>query len=140
LIRKEDGRIEQQFVNLSTPIARVSTLCIHLQSPEERKAFAVNKETHTSPIIGTQTVLERGAEEQLNNSDLENRHEPALLQAIAKKLGVKVRKWRIWNLIFMMYSLHHLVVLQMNSCTRLVSITSLPYSAVSKPWWIILLT
>ncbi len=90
LIRKEDGRIEQQFVNLSTPIARVSTLCIHLQSPEERKAFAVNKETHTSPIIGTQTVLERGAEEQLNNSDLENRHEPALLQAIAKKLGVKV--------------------------------------------------
>lgn len=89
LVRNEDdGAIEQQFVNLQTPIARVSTLCIHLQSAEERKAFAVNKETHTSPILGTQNVLEKGAEEQIN--DLQKRHEPALLQAIAKKLGVKV--------------------------------------------------
>lgn len=91
LIRNPSGKIEQRRVNLATPIARVSTLCIHLQTAEERKAFVVNKEIHTSPILGTQTVLEKGAEEQLNAStDLENRHESALLEVIAKQIGVNV--------------------------------------------------
>jgi len=89
LLRKEDGGIEQRFVNLQTPIARVSTLCIHLQTAEERNAFCVNRETNMAPILGTQTVLEKCAEEQLN-SELKERHEPALLEAIAKELGVNV--------------------------------------------------
>lgn len=90
LVRKEDGGIEQKLVNLQLPIARVSTLCIHLQTADERKAFAVNNETHISPILGTQTILEQGAEQQLN--DLEKRHEPRLLEVIAKKLGIEVNQ------------------------------------------------
>lgn len=101
---------EQRLVNLEDPIARVSTLCIHLQSPDERTAFAVNKENHTSPIIATsensvvsirskenqaaKDALEKGAQEQLNStgssrsSKWREAQEPLLLQAIADKLDV----------------------------------------------------
>lgn len=91
LIRSKDGQdhISQKLVKLDTPVARVSTLCIHLQSADERKAFAVNKETHTVPIMGTQTVLEKSAEDQLN-SEWQKGHHSRLLQAIAKKLDVDV--------------------------------------------------
>jgi aspartyl aminopeptidase len=88
LVRESDGGIKQQLVKLDQPVARVSTLCIHLQSPEERKAFSTNKEDHTAPIVGTKTLLEKGAEEELN--EWQKGHEPLLLQAIAKKLGIKI--------------------------------------------------
>jgi aspartyl aminopeptidase len=89
LVRGDDGNVSQKLVKLDTPVARVSTLCIHLQSAEERKGFEVNKENHTAPIIGTQTLLERGSEEQLN--EWHKGHEPLLLKAIAGKLGIEVK-------------------------------------------------
>lgn len=58
-------KIEQRLVQWSDPVARVSTLCIHLQSASEREAFAVNKEDHTSPIIGSTNA-------NSNNSSMEN--------------------------------------------------------------------
>jgi aspartyl aminopeptidase len=105
LLRKPNGKIQQQLVHLSDPIARISTLCIHLQSAEERKGFAVNKEQHTAPMIATEdhlykdaavaAKLEQGAEEQINSGSStpdawRDGHEPLLLQAIAAKLGVDV--------------------------------------------------
>jgi len=96
---------EQRLVNLKDPIARISTLCIHLQSAEERKGFTVNKENHTAPIIATETTgimskenqaaketLEKEAGEQVNTSTpasvWRDAQEPLLLQALADKLGV----------------------------------------------------
>jgi aspartyl aminopeptidase len=98
---------EQHLVNLVDPIARISTLAIHLQSPDERTAFAVNKENHTVPIIATsensiqsseneaaKEVLEKEAQQQLNSTGTNRSskwraaQEPLLLQAIADKLGV----------------------------------------------------
>lgn len=109
LIRKkeetDDGIIQQRLVKLEDPIARISTLCIHLQSAEERAGFTVNKENHTAPIVATdkiasqandqaKTVLEEGAEAQVNsttsNSAWKEGHEPLLLQAIAEQLDVPV--------------------------------------------------
>ena len=46
-------KIEQRLVQFVKPLARVSTLSIHLQTAEERGAFKVNKEEHLSPVIGT---------------------------------------------------------------------------------------
>lgn len=89
LVRDVDGMISQKLVKLDHPVARVSTLCIHLQSPEERAAFQINKENHTIPIIGTHTLLEQGSEEQLN--DWQNGHEPLLMKAIAEKIGIEVK-------------------------------------------------
>jgi len=105
---------EQHLINLQDPIARISTLCIHLQSADERKAFTVNKENHTSPIIATtavaaaksknhhgvsgsqsnnnsQAILEQGATAQLN-SKWQDSQEPLLLQAMAHKLGLAVHE------------------------------------------------
>lgn len=91
LVRNKD-KIESKLVQLSDPVARVSTLCIHLQSAEERKAFAVNKEDHTSPILATSNAeLEKGAAEQLNSEDVwQQGQEPLLLHRIAKELAIDV--------------------------------------------------
>lgn len=96
--------IQQEFIKIDDPIARVSTLCIHLQSGEERKAFAVNKENVMSPILGTQTILERGVKTQLTGSGDDNdvdeeeesdfwkkHQEPLLLKLIASKLNINVK-------------------------------------------------
>lgn len=101
LLRSDNGAIQQRLVKLQDPIARVSTLCIHLQSADERRAFAVNKETDTAPIIATtnsiaseandkaKEELEKGAQAQVNSMDTwREGHEPLLLQAIAEKLQV----------------------------------------------------
>lgn len=104
LLRGASGdTIQQRLVKLTDPIARISTLCIHLQSPEERTAFNVNKENHTAPILATnkivseanqqaKVVLEEGAQAQLNSpmDAWRDGHEPLLLQAIAEKLDVKL--------------------------------------------------
>jgi len=96
-------KTEQRLIDLKDPIARISTLCIHLQSAEERKGFTVNKENHTSPMIATTSThgvikstsnknagdaLENGANDQLNK--WQESQEPLLLQAIANKLGIRV--------------------------------------------------
>ena len=98
---KQQDRIQQRLVKISDPIARISTLCIHLQSAEERKAFAVNKENHTAPIVATESInsssnendkqtLEEAATSQVNNNTWKDGHEPLLLQAIANQLNVSV--------------------------------------------------
>lgn len=97
LIRTPEGKIQAKLINIKDPVARISTLCIHLQSPEERKAFSVNKEEHTSPIIATEVelkkILEDNASEQLNEAKTENdawrsKQEPLLLQLIAEQLSI----------------------------------------------------
>jgi len=96
-VREENDKIVPKLIQFGDPVARVSTLCIHLQSAEERKAFAVNKEDHTSPIIGTisdkNEELEKAVAEQINGGDawLEG-HTPALLDRIARELDITVNQ------------------------------------------------
>ena len=90
-------KIEQHIVCVSKPIARVSSLCIHLQTAEERGAFKVNKEEHLSPIIGTQTLLEAAVGKQINQSGEEGDawkkgQEPALMKLIASELGIETKQ------------------------------------------------
>ncbi len=87
--------LEPKLVQIRDPVARVSTLCIHLQSPDERAAFKVNTEDHTSPILATTTTiaqqeLEKGATEQLDA--WQQGQEPALMQRIARELQVDVHQ------------------------------------------------
>jgi aspartyl aminopeptidase len=102
LIRSSsDATIAQRLVQFKEPIARVSTLCIHLQTPTEREAFKVNKEDHTSPIIATtnsmsldggKEVIASSVLEQITNSSdswLQGQ-EPMLLQRIASELNINV--------------------------------------------------
>ena len=95
---RENGTVTQKFVKIHKPIARVSSLCIHLKTAEERKALNVNKETHLAPILGTAGILMDGVKKQLTGSrDGEEKdfwrdhHDPLLLDLIAKELGVEVK-------------------------------------------------
>jgi len=96
LVRGNDDTIVPKLVQLKDPVARVSTLCIHLQSAEERKAFAVNKEDHTSPILASVTdkneELEEAITEQCNGDKWLEGHTPALLDRLAKELDTTVDK------------------------------------------------
>ena len=98
--------VQQKTIKINDPIARVSTLCIHLQSADERRAFAVNKENHMCPIIGMQNIqdkLEKGIQAQLDGNEgndgesSENldfwhkEQEPQLLKLIASKLNIDVK-------------------------------------------------
>jgi len=95
LVRVDGGKVQTRLVKLDEPVARVSTLCIHLQSADERKAFAVNKEDHTSPIVAMapNKELESGAEKQVNGGGgdpWQEGHEPMLLRRVGEKLGIQV--------------------------------------------------
>ncbi len=90
-------RVEQHLVNFPEPLARISSLCIHLQSQEERRALVLNHEEHLRPIIATssssilipppspQDILEQGAERLLAG-----RHSPLVLEKIAQQLQISV--------------------------------------------------
>lgn len=57
MVRNENGGgIEQHLVRIDRPVLRVPTLCIHLQTAEEREAFKVNKEDHLQPILATEAL------------------------------------------------------------------------------------
>ena len=84
-------KIEQRLIQVTRPIARVSTLAIHLQTAEERGAFKVNKEEHLSPILATQEALVSDAKSQLNkahNINWSSGQEPALMNLIASELSI----------------------------------------------------
>jgi aspartyl aminopeptidase len=105
-------KTEQRLINLEDPIARISTLAIHLHTRDEMDAFKVNKENHTSPIIATTTptpkirsqsndaaknALEKEIDSQVNattssttTSEWQEAQEPLLLKAIADKLEIEV--------------------------------------------------
>ena len=101
---KNGNKIEPKLVKITSPIARISTICIHLQTAEERSAFKVNKEEHLTPIIGTVnggiggsanteagSQLEQSAKEQINQTtNWHKNQEPLLLQRIASTLNTDI--------------------------------------------------
>eukprot|EP00978_Attheya_sp_CCMP212_P001858 scaffold3824_cov48-Attheya_sp.AAC.7 len=91
LVRNENGTVVQKFIKIDDPVARVSSLCIHLQTADERSSFKINKEEHMSPILGTQTVLEKSAEDALSGGSDDpwrSGHEPLLLKLLVDKLAL----------------------------------------------------
>lgn len=101
LVRNQSGDIQHRLLQLRDPIARVSSLCIHLQSAEERKALELNKERHTIPILATSdgmSVAEEAAR-QLNEHDTWIRgQDPMLIQRIAQELDVDPSQIADWDL------------------------------------------
>lgn len=90
---REGGKVVQKFVKINKPIARVSSLCIHLKTAEERKALTVNKETHLAPILGTAGILMDGVKKQLTGDQdfWQESQDPLLLQLIAKELDIEIK-------------------------------------------------
>ena len=88
IVQEGPEQFEQRLVRIGKPILRVPSLCIHLQTAQERKSLEVNKENHLTPILAV-------VEEQLNGkgnaaeqpAQLDGRLPPVLLAAVAEDLG-----------------------------------------------------
>ena len=137
-------KTEQRLVNLEDPIARISTLAIHLQTGEERGAFKVNKENHTSPIIATtttaptpkigllvepndaaKTALENEIDSQVNvtsssttSSKWQEAQEPLLLKSIAEKLEIDVESIVYFELEPPLYVIVLLIFIHFLICSK----------------------
>ena len=89
IVENEKGGFDRRLIHIQKPLLRVPTLCIHLQSAEERKAFGPNKETHQTPILGL-------VEANLNTEDsTDDRHSPVLMNLLAQELGCEPGRWKI---------------------------------------------
>jgi len=82
IVKNQDtGGFERRLVHVKRPLVRVPSLCIHLQSAEERKAFSPNKETHLQPVIAM-------LEDTLNKeTEKGQRHSSTLLNILANELS-----------------------------------------------------
>jgi len=85
VIVEKNGKFTREVLNLKRPLLRVPSLCIHLQTTDERAAFKFNKETNLQPIISL-------VESTLNKegSGAGGAHSPVLLGLVAEELGVGV--------------------------------------------------
>ena len=88
VVVRNGDKFEQKLVKLTEPILRVPSLCIHLQTAQERKALDVNKETHLTPILATfEEHLNTEAQAEGRNEAVGDRLPPVLLGAIAQDVG-----------------------------------------------------
>jgi len=90
---KERTKFVTRLVRVDRPILRVPNLAIHLQTSDERKAFAVNKEKHLGPILATEVAefLEGGSnedDEKKGEVAKKPRHHPLLVKVLAEELMV----------------------------------------------------
>lgn len=93
------GQLQYKLVKLPGSVLRIPSLCIHLQTPDEREALKVNKEDHLVPILtmaaekalvggSAAEPAEPSAEEE--QDQWRNEQQPELLAALARELGCSV--------------------------------------------------
>eukprot|EP00322_Chrysochromulina_rotalis_P005622 CAMPEP_0115840546 /NCGR_PEP_ID=MMETSP0287-20121206/6827_1 /TAXON_ID=412157 /ORGANISM="Chrysochromulina rotalis, Strain UIO044" /LENGTH=478 /DNA_ID=CAMNT_0003294161 /DNA_START=15 /DNA_END=1451 /DNA_ORIENTATION=+ len=91
IIKEADGSYTKRLVHVHRPLMRVPSLCIHLQSADERTKFAPNKETHMMPIIAmVSDALNKSADEAgapAEGGALDERHAPELLRLLGAELS-----------------------------------------------------
>lgn len=92
-IQTGEEKIIQKLVNIQKPVARVSSLCIHLQTADEREAFRINKEDHLVPVIGIADAVKGQLVGGMDMGDdpWKKDQEPVLIQLIADKIGVATK-------------------------------------------------
>lgn len=94
VVRRADGSFDQVLVRDDDAICRVPTLCIHLQTADERKSLTVDKEKDLQPILCSTAVAQLSGtdiDSQEGEADAWRKKQPApLLQRVARAAGVDV--------------------------------------------------
>ena len=93
IVSKAGGGFERKLVHIKQPLMRIPSLCIHLQTAEERAKLEVNKETHLVPIVAmlNEEINKTAATEpDSKKQKIDARHAPELLQVLADEAGCKV--------------------------------------------------
>lgn len=89
VMRDSSGSLAEKLVRVDKGVMIIPNLAIHLQSAEERKAFAVNTESHLQPVLCSKQFDEpaaaaRGEEPK---EGVHSRHHAALLELLSKECG-----------------------------------------------------
>lgn len=89
IVRGADGKLAERLVRVAKGVMILPNLAIHLSSADERKAFAVNPESHLQPIICSKKFDDEvsGGREEAKEG-IAAKHQAVLLEIIAKELGV----------------------------------------------------
>lgn len=94
VVRAEPEGMEERLVRMDAPVCFIPNLAIHLQTPEERKAFAINAETQLKPVMcspcgaGPPPSPPMEDEGQADAAPRGAQHHEALLAAVADAAGV----------------------------------------------------
>eukprot|EP00746_Dinoflagellata_sp_MGD_P066125 gnl/MRDRNA2_/MRDRNA2_27444_c1_seq1.p1 gnl/MRDRNA2_/MRDRNA2_27444_c1~~gnl/MRDRNA2_/MRDRNA2_27444_c1_seq1.p1 ORF type:complete len:488 (-),score=76.41 gnl/MRDRNA2_/MRDRNA2_27444_c1_seq1:60-1523(-) len=86
------GQLCEKLVRIVKPIMIIPNLAIHLTSADERKAFAVNTESHLQPIICSKARDDQCRSEAKDGAPqgILARHHAVLLEALAQEADCKV--------------------------------------------------
>lgn len=87
--RRADGGLAERLVRVPKGVLILPNLAIHLSSADERKAFAVNPESHLQPIICSKKFDDEvsGGREDAKEG-IAAKHHAVLLDLIAKELEI----------------------------------------------------
>jgi len=85
--RSGAGKLTETLVRVTDPVMIIPNLAIHLQTADERKAFAVNTESHLQPVLCSACFEETEGEKVEKEEGILSRHHMALLKLIAKEAG-----------------------------------------------------
>eukprot|EP00906_Rhabdomonas_costata_P003950 RCo005934 len=86
-VRSADSTLTSKLVHIDRPVVRVPTLCIHLQSGDERAAFKVNKEEHLRPILCTAVMASLQQAPPESQTPAGGQHHAVLLSLLSEQLG-----------------------------------------------------
>lgn len=85
------GNLSEHLVRIARPVLILPNLAIHLQTADERKAFAVNPETNLQPVLCSKIFDDDASaaagREAEQKDGIFARHHAALLEAVAKEVG-----------------------------------------------------
>jgi len=86
---EENGEFVRKLLHIKRPILRVPSLCIHLQTADERASFAPNKETHLQPILSLveKDLNSTGDGDKFNAENVDKRHCSQLLSLLCEELS-----------------------------------------------------
>jgi aspartyl aminopeptidase len=57
-VRGADGEVETRLVKIDRPVARIAQLAIHLDREIDTAGLKLNRQTHMSPIVGTDDAVD----------------------------------------------------------------------------------
>mmetsp|Transcript_96837 Transcript_96837/g.215873 ORF Transcript_96837/g.215873 Transcript_96837/m.215873 type:complete len:476 (+) Transcript_96837:49-1476(+) len=88
------GNLAERLVRITKPVMLIPNLAIHLQSADERKAFAVNTESHVQPVLCSkifddEAATSSGRAETSKEGGPVRQHHAALLEMLAKELDCR---------------------------------------------------
>jgi len=94
VVKESDNHFHHHLVHIRKPLLRVPSLCIHLQSADERAALKINAEEHLTAVLAltsdqlNKSYPSKPVDPAVKDAALDSRHPSELLILLARELNV----------------------------------------------------